>query len=163
MKLPKCCAIVALLIAPTAGATGFALAEDRIEVGHLRCFVDSGTGYVVGSVKDISCTFTPAEEAREPDPYFGIISKLGLDIGFTDESVIEWLVIAPTNALYDRGALSGDYVGASASASFAVGLGANVLVGGSDQTFALQPISVQTGTGINFAAGVAEMQLRSIE
>jgi hypothetical protein len=37
-----------------------------------------------------------------------------------------------------------------------------VLVGGSSQTFALQPVSLQTQTGLNIAAGIAEIELRSI-
>ena len=49
------------------------------------------------------------------------------------------------------------------SATFAVGLGANVLVGGSNKSFALQPVSIQTQTGLNVAAGVTELELRSIE
>ena len=61
------------------------------------------------------------------------------------------------------GALAGDYVGATASATFAVGLGANVLIGGSENSFALQPVSVETQLGLNFAAGVAEVQLRTID
>ncbi|MGB9657775.1 MAG: DUF992 domain-containing protein, partial [Pseudolabrys sp.] len=56
--------------------------------------------------------------------------------------------------------LAGKYVGATAEASIAAGLGANVLVGGSDRTIALQPLSVQGQAGLNVAAGVAELILR---
>jgi len=35
-----------------------------------------------------------------------------------------------------------------------------VLVGGSDRTIALQPLSVQGQAGLNVAAGVAELTLR---
>ena len=63
---------------------------------------------------------------------------------------------------YSRGRMqAGDYVGASAEASVVIGGGANVLVGGSDQTITLQPISIQTQTGLNLAIGVAEFQLRT--
>lgn len=44
-----------------------------------------------------------------------------------------------------------------------VGAGANLLVGGSSQAFTLQPLSLQTQTGINFAIGVSQFQLRSTE
>ena len=40
------------------------------------------------------------------------------------------------------------------------GAGANVLVGGSNRTVSLQPVSVQGQTGLNLAAGVAELTLR---
>ena len=44
--------------------------------------------------------------------------------------------------------------------TIAAGLGANVLIGGSNSTVALQPISVDTSVGLNFALGVAELHLR---
>jgi len=137
-------------------------AQERVELGKLECFVDEGTGFIIGSTKDISCVFTSIDETREPDNYFGVINKLGIDIGSTEQSYISWLVIAPNFSNYERGFLQGDYVGASASASIAIGLGANVLVGGSNQTFALQPVSVQTQEGLNIAVGVAEIELRAI-
>jgi hypothetical protein len=45
--------------------------------------------------------------------------------------------------------------------TIAGGLGANVLVGGSNRTVALQPVSVETATGLNLAVGVAELRLRA--
>jgi hypothetical protein len=75
---------------------------------------------------------------------------------------MQWLVLAPTKSGYGPGALAGDYTGASAQATAVVGAGANVLVGGSDRTFTLQPISVQTQTGVNVAAGVTSFHLESV-
>lgn len=139
-----------------------AYSKERIELGELECFVDAGTGFVIGSQKDISCVFTSYKSEEIIDNYFGVINKLGLDIGSTEESYIKWIVVAPTDSQFTKGFLHGDYIGAQASATFAVGLGANVLVGGSSQTFALQPISLQSQKGLNIAAGVAEIELRSI-
>ena len=51
------------------------------------------------------------------------------------------------------GALAGDYAGASGEATVAVGLGANVLVGGSNRSVALQPLSVQGQVGLNRRGG----------
>ena len=68
-----------------------------------------------------------------------------------------WAVYAST--LARRSALAGVYAGASAEATVAVGLGANVLVGGSDRTVALQPLSIQGQSGLNIAAGVTELSL----
>ncbi len=62
-----------------------------------------------------------------------------------------WAVYAPTNR--EVAALRGDYVGASGEATIGAGLGANVLVGGSNRTVALQPVSIQGQTGLNVAAG----------
>jgi len=137
-------------------------AQERVELGKLECFVDEGVGFLIGSSKDISCIFTSIDGDGEPDNYFGVINKLGLDIGKTEQSYISWLVIAPNFSDFKRGFLQGDYIGASASATIAVGLGANALVGGSGQTFALQPLSIQTQEGLNLAVGVAEIELRAI-
>ncbi len=137
-------------------------AQERIELGELECFVDAGTGFIIGSQKDISCVFTSYKSKDIVDNYFGVINKFGLDIGSTEESYIKWIVVAPTESQFTKGFMQGDYVGAQASATFAVGLGANVLVGGSSKTFALQPVSLQTQKGLNIAAGVAEIELRSI-
>ena len=60
-----------------------------------------------------------------------------------------------------RGDLSGNYGGAAASATVGVGVGANALVGGSNNTIALQPLSVQGQTGLSVAAGVAGLELRA--
>jgi hypothetical protein len=40
-----------------------------------------------------------------------------------------------------------------------LGLGANVLIGGSNRTVALQPVSVSGEIGLNFAVGVASLRL----
>ena len=58
------------------------------------------------------------------------------------------------------GSLAGDYVGATAEATVAVGLGANVLIGGSNRQVALQPLSISGQVGLNLAVGVADLQLR---
>ena len=65
---------------------------------------------------------------------------------------------APT-ANVAPGSLAGTYAGATASATVGVGLGANVLVGGSGNSIALQPVSIQGTTGLNVAAGIAAMTL----
>ncbi|MGI9351768.1 MAG: DUF992 domain-containing protein [Rhizobiaceae bacterium] len=151
------------LIALMFGSTLPTYAEDRLELGNLDCFVDAGTGWVIGSTRDISCVFTPIDPERMEENYFGVINKFGLDIGTTKQSYMTWLVIAPTTGSFEPGFLAGDYIGATASATISVGLGANVLVGGSQTTFALQPLSVETQSGLNLAAGIAELELRSIE
>jgi hypothetical protein len=73
-------------------------------------------------------------------------------------AVIVWTVVAPTVAL-PPGSLAGSYGGATASATVGVGVGANVLVGGSSDTISLQPVSIQGGTGLNVAGGFASISL----
>ena len=134
----------------------------RVELGVLDCVVEGGAGFIVGSRKRLSCTFSPADNRRD-EPYFGLVKKFGLDIGRTGSGFIKWLVFAPTFDSYRPGALAGDYVGVSAEATIGVGLGANVLVGGFDRSFALQPLSVQAQEGLNLAVGFTGLELRSAE
>lgn len=156
-----------LLIAASAAISVLsfsgAVAQERgVELGLLDCVVEGGAGFIVGSTKDVKCTYTPADKTFAPESYFGVINKFGLDVGVTGNTFIQWLVLAPTANVYAPGALAGDYVGASAEATVAIGAGANLLVGGSDQTFTLQPLSIQEQTGLNLAVGVTQFQLRSV-
>jgi uncharacterized protein DUF992 len=151
--------IAAIIVAASAGQ---ARAQDQgVELGVLDCAIGGGTGFIFGSSKDLSCTFTPADKTFAPEAYFGAVNKYGLDIGTTKQSVMQWLVLTPLKNIYAPGALAGDYVGASAEVTAAVGAGANLLVGGSSQAFTLQPLSLQAQTGINIAIGVSQFQLRS--
>ena len=92
---------------------------------------------IIASSKTVKCHFDRSVGGREY--YTGTIEKLGLDVGFTGKGVMSWVVFAPGKI--SKGALAGKYAGASASASVAVGLGANVLVGGGNKSIALQPLS----------------------
>jgi hypothetical protein len=159
--MPKPVIAAAMLATMLAGA---ARAQDRgVELGTLECAISGGTGFIFGSSKDLSCTFTPADKTFAPEAYFGAVNKYGLDIGTTSQAVMRWLVLTPLKNIYAPGALAGDYIGASAEVTAAVGAGANLLVGGSSEAFTLQPLSVQTQTGVNLAIGVSQFQLRSID
>ena len=129
----------------------------------LDCVVEGGMGLILGSKKDVTCTFTPGNDKMPPEAYVGAIKKFGLDIGGTEKSVMKWLVFAPTEKEYALGALAGDYAGVGAEATVVVGGGANVLIGGSDKTFTLQPLSLQAQTGLNVAAGVTSFELRAAQ
>jgi Protein of unknown function (DUF992) len=134
-------------------------APHGIKVGTLTCNVASGWGFVFGSSKDLHCTF---RGNSHHDHYSGSISKFGVDIGYTDGGVLVWGVFAPTSDVR-AGALEGDYVGATASATVGVGLGANVLIGGLDKSIALQPLSVEGNKGLNVAAGIGSISLKAAE
>jgi hypothetical protein len=136
--------------APTAQA-------QRIRTGVLNCDVSAGIGLIIGSQRSVNCLFTP-DGGGQQEGYFGTISKLGLDIGITGGGVMVWGVYADTSRGY--GFLAGDYAGASGEVTVAAGLGANVLVGGSNRTVALQPVSLSGQVGLNLALGVANLSLR---
>jgi hypothetical protein len=138
----------------------FALVEpaaaQRIKAGLLTCDVSAGIGLIITSQRLVSCTFKPDQPGRQED-YNGSINKYGLDIGATAGGVMVWAVFTDTVA--GPGFLAGDYVGASGEVTLAAGLGANVLIGGSNRTVALQPVSVGSQVGLNLAVGVAELRL----
>jgi hypothetical protein len=129
----------------------------RVQVGVLECRGAASIGFIVGSVTNLGCVMRV--NGAPDDRYVATIRKVGLDIGITQESALLWAVYAPVARL-GAGELFGDYVGAQASASIGVGLGGNVLVGGSANSIALQPLSVQGQVGLNLALGVEALELR---
>src|SRR4029077_1186253 len=151
-------ALAALVVVAAMALPIPAMAQrERTKVGTLTCDISGGIGLIITSHKDVTCMFTPAQPGPR-EVYVGGSNKFGLDLGATAGGEMVWSVYAPTTRRF--GALAGNYGGASAEATVGAGLGANVLVGGSDRTVALQPLSVQGQAGLNVAAGVAELTLR---
>jgi hypothetical protein len=149
-------ALAALITLGLAASPALAKStQSGVKIGVLNCEVAPGVGLIVASSKAVKCTFEGTVGKKER--YTGTIEKLGIDIGITGKGVMSWAVFAPGKI--SRGALAGRYAGATAEATVAVGLGANVLVGGSNKSIALQPISVQAQTGLNVAAGIAALRL----
>lgn len=166
MKFPvvtKAIPAAALALSLGLAASPANAQEGGVEVGQLNCEVAGGAGFVFGSTKNISCTFTHADGSFPDEVYAGTIQKFGIDIGITGEQVILWTVVAAQDNVYQPGALEGTYSGATASAAFVAGLGANVLLGGSEDSFALQPVSVSAGTGVNLAVGLAQITLERMQ
>lgn len=152
---------VLLLAALGAGAmlppSDAAAADAMVVAGTLTCKGDGSIGLIVGSKQQLDCHFQPTA-AGHSTAYHGTITKLGVDVGVKGPSTLVWTVLSATSAV-SGDALVGTYGGVAADASLGVGVGANALVGGSSHSVALQPISVQGGTGLNIAAGVAEFKL----
>jgi hypothetical protein len=146
---------IAAVLLPALAAPAYA--DAGVKIGTLRCDVSGGLGMIIASSKEMTCWFDSANGYKER--YYGTIRKFGLDIGETTGGVLGWAVFAP-NAGAPHGALAGDYVGGDASATIGVGLGANALVGGFNRSFALQPLSLETNSGVALAAGVASMTLQ---
>jgi hypothetical protein len=146
--------------AALAASAGLAQAADvGVKIGTLRCNEASGAGLIFSSSRDLKCVFSGVEKGAKSASYTGKINRYGVDIGFTESAVILWGVVS-TSDKFTPGDLAGKYVGVTAQAGWAVGLGANVLLGGSNNGFALQPLSVQGFNGINLAAGLAEVELK---
>src|SRR3989304_1784711 len=150
-------AALAIIAAVTLPGPTMAQAPNRTKVGTLTCDISAGIGMIIGSKKDVACMFTPSQPGPR-EAYTGSHHKFGLDLGATAGGEMIWAVFAPSPRKF--GALAGHYAGASGEATVGAGVGANVLIGGSNRTVSLQPVSVQGQIGLNLAVGVAELNLR---
>jgi hypothetical protein len=155
MRFSTLCIAFVALVAPIASAD----ALPPVRAGILQCQGGQNVGFVVGSVTSLECVFQ--SEGRRPEPYIATVRRYGLDIGFTEQTKFSWAVNAPTGRV-GRGDLAGNYGGVGANASVGVGGGGNFLVGGPQNSYALQPVSVQGQTGLNVAAGVADIELQPL-
>ena len=145
-----------LLAAPFLSASAQAPVT-RVQVGVLECRGGTSIGFIVGSVTNLGCVLRV--EGVPEDRYIATIQKVGLDLGITEETALAWGVFAPTASL-GPGDLTGNYAGAQGSAALGVGAGGNVLIGGSNNSIALQPLSLQGQVGISIAAGLESLELR---
>ena len=141
----------AFLPAPAAFAQ-----SNTIRQGVLTCRTSASVGLIVGSRQRLRCQFR--SETGRTQNYTGTIGRLGLDLGVTAGGVMAWVVLASTPVI-PPGALAGEFVGASGDISVGVGVGANLLVGGTRKSVSLQPLSVEGQVGVNLALGVARMRL----
>jgi hypothetical protein len=154
--------IIAFTVLAVAAAIAFAAPSmaqtpERTKAGTLTCDISAGIGLIITSKKNLACMFTPAQPGPR-EVYTGSIGKFGLDLGATAGGEMVWAVYAPSNKRF--GALAGHYSGASVEATVGAGHGANALVGGSDRTVNMQPLSLQGQAGLNVATGVTELDLR---
>ena len=144
-------AVASLAVAAEARAD-----DSGVKAGVLTCNVAGGWGFILGSSKDLDCTFSP--DGTHTERYVGKITKVGVEIGYQAAGIIAWGVFAPSATLAP-GSLAGSYGGVTAGAAAGVGAGAHVLVGGSDSHISLQPLSVEGMTGLNVAGGIGAMTL----
>ena len=140
-----------LLTASAVAQTGWT------QVGMLSCRLNPSIGFIIAGHQTMECRFT--QDRFPPQAYEGALNTVGLDIGISAGGVLGWAVLAPT-AGAPAGALAGEYVGASGDIGVGLGVGANVLVGGSGRTFALQPVSLEGSVALNVTLGISALKLR---
>ena len=138
-----------------------AQAQQGVKAGYLRCEVAGSVSFIFGSTRDITCTYETSDTKRT-EKYTGEIKQYGIDIGYLHSGVIIWGVVAPTNDVA-QGALAGDYGGINATLAAGYGVGANALLGGYQNSIALQPLSVEGVQGINIAAAVVGLTLKAAQ
>lgn len=129
----------------------------QVQAGMLECRGGESISFIVGSVSEFNCIYRP--DFGPAQQYRARLTRAGVDVGVTAVSGLAWAVFAPTNQI-GLGDLSGNYGGATAGGAFVVGAGANVMYGGSNNSFALQPLSLEGQVGLNVYAGVAGLELR---
>jgi hypothetical protein len=149
--------LLAVVMATAGGILPSSAASGHIKIGVLTCAAGVEVGLLITSGEKIRCSFVP--DAHGTEHYHGKIRKFGLNVGITAASVIVWAVLAVDGSKYQPFALAGTYAGVSAEETVALGLGANLLLGGSDKGFVLQPLSVQGQAGLNLAVGVSILHL----
>jgi hypothetical protein len=135
---------------PPPGVTG-------VNVGLLNCNLSPTIGLILGSLQTMECRFAPAGPFP-PEIYRGTFGTLGVDIGVTLAQGLAWQVYAPTAGPLN-GALAGTYVGPSGEIGVGVGVGANIMFGGSGRSYALQPVSLSGEVALNVSVGVSTIEL----
>lgn len=131
-------------------------AWSKAELGILKCDVSSGIGEILMRKQSMTCVFTGKDGTTEN--YTGTVHEYGLELGEVKEAHLAWAVVAGTPAR-GPGLLAGKYAGADADVAAGLGLGADVLVGSTGETLALQPIAVEGESGIRLSAGVEQLEL----
>jgi Protein of unknown function (DUF992) len=127
------------------------------QAGMLRCNLNPSIGFVIFGHQSMECNFQPVSGPVQA--YEGAINTVGLDLGISGGGRFAWAVFGSTSGI-PYGALAGEYVGASGDIGLGVGVGANVLVGGSNRSVALQPVSLEGSMAVNVVAGLSQLKLR---
>src|SRR5689334_1070361 len=92
----------ALAQTPATPGTADAKGKSGANVGQLECKVAGGMGFIFGSSKELNCLFVRTDGIAEK--YTGSIKRFGVDIGYTKEGHMIWLVFSPGKV--DPGALT---------------------------------------------------------
>lgn len=151
LRLSVIAALVAFALSPAPASA------QQVQTGMLECRGGESISFVVGSISQFNCIYRP--DFGPAQAYRATLRRAGVDVGVTAVAGLAWAVFAPTNQI-GLGDLSGNYGGATAGAAVGLGAGANVLYGGSNNSVALQPLSIEGQVGLNVYAGVAGLELR---
>ncbi len=121
-----------------------------------------GTGHnlIIKSSVDIDAVFT--DTAGNEEYYIGEMGyKLGVDLSVKSNEQLAYIVFSPSSN-YKTGsyALQGKYFGQKAKASMGVGAGAQILLGGFDKSFTLQPLALEGTEGYGVSAGLGYLYLQ---
>jgi hypothetical protein len=150
--------VLALVLATTIASVPFssAHAQGGIEVGVLTCSVVPGSrvNLLIRSTADVNCVYAKGGTSENYVGETGI--ALGLDLSFrTNEKMAFTVFAASSDVSPGAKALAGRYVGGELSAAAGLGLGAKALVGGGAKNVGLQPLVLETSTGLGASGGLS--------
>jgi hypothetical protein len=150
-------ALVAGIAAIFSFAASPASAQHFERIGTLECNVAPNVSFVVGSVRTAGCNFYPLNN-RRMHRYRADLGRIGLDLNISAGGKLIWAVHAHNRRLFP-GDLRGTYTGVSGNIALGLGVGGNVLLGGSNNTIALQPLSGEGNIGVGLSVGVGRIVL----
>lgn len=132
-----------------------------VEAGVLTCNSIPGTrlNLLIHSSIDVDCTFETADGKTER--YTGDSGiGLGVDLNWDRSEKLYFSVVsAGTDITAGAFSLAGRYLGGKASITAGLGVGAAALIGGSDDNIALQPLALETSSGLGLSGGMAYLFL----
>ena len=136
------------------------LAEGGLDIGVLTCKSIPSTrlNYIFHSNTLVDCIFAhPSGEER----YLG---EMGMGIGIdlqqkSNAQTVFTVIVISSDTRTEAYSLEGTYVGGMASAALGIGAGVSVMFGGGDKNISLQPVAVETSTGLGAALGIGYLTL----
>ena len=128
-----------------------------LQAGILNCAIGPSVGFIVATPAKMTCTFYPADQ-KPAEHYAGVVMKAGLGAGIAAGTALSWAVFDMQNGYTSHG-LAGTYAGPSGEAALGLGVGVNVLFGGSKESLVLTPISVQGSVAAGGGVGITVMEL----
>jgi Protein of unknown function (DUF992) len=131
-----------------------------LQVGILNCAIGPSVGFIITTPAQMICTLYPSD-GKPAEHYTGTVMKAGLGAGIVAGTALSWVVYDQQSNYATKG-LAGTYAGGSAEASLGVGVGVNVLFGGSNESFVLTPLSVQGQVGVGGGVGITVMELSRV-
>ncbi|MFB3116642.1 MAG: DUF992 domain-containing protein [Gammaproteobacteria bacterium] len=140
------------------------LAQGGLDIGVLTCESVPSTrhNYIFSSKTDVNCIFSHSTGEERYTGEMGM--SLGIDLQQKSNEQAVFTVIAISGDTRPEAySLEGTYVGGKASAALIIGVGASVMLGGGDKNFSLQPVAIETSTGLGAALGIGYLTLEQDE
>lgn len=155
-------AIIGLFCAIMLVSTPLYAKAPGVKVGKLeiRTLPATNKNLIIRSSVECKATFT--DENGKKEYYIGEMGvKLGVDLSWKEKEELFYVVFSAAKE-YKTGsyALQGKYFGQKAAVIVKGGPSVQVLLGGFDKSFTLQPLAVGGAKGVGAAAGLGYLYLQ---